>query len=182
MEKKDLKCGGYDDINIMIITGDNMKDFRKIILRLIEMNKTIATMESCTGGGVADAITSIERASEVLRFSAVTYSNEYKIKMGVDKNIIDKYSVYSKETARDMALNIAKFANSDIGIGITGKLNRADINNNFGKDNEVFVAIYYNNIYYDIDLVVDKESRKLNKLVVIDKIIEKLEDILWEEK
>ena len=55
----------YDDINIMIITGDNMKDFRKIILRLIEMNKTIATMESCTGGGVADAITSIERASEV---------------------------------------------------------------------------------------------------------------------
>ena len=102
--------------------------------------------------------------------------------MGVDKNIIDKYSVYSKETARDMALNIAKFANSDIGIGITGKLNRADINNNFGKDNEVFVAIYYNNIYYDIDLVVDKESRKLNKLVVIDKIIEKLEDILWEEK
>jgi len=81
-----------------------------------------------------------------------------------------------------MALNIAKYANSDIGIGITGKLNRADINNNYGKDNEVFVAIYYDNKYYDMKIDVDKKTRKLNKLVVIDKIIEKLEDILWEEK
>lgn len=159
-----------------------MKNFKKIILKLIDKKMTLSTMESCTGGGVVDAITSIERASEVLRFSAVTYSNEYKIKMGVDKNIIDKYSVYSKETAREMALNIAKYANSDIGIGITGKLNRADINNNYGKDNEVFVAIYYDNKYYDMKIDVDKKTRKLNKLVVIDKIIEKLEDILWEEK
>jgi len=166
----------------MIITGDKMKNFKKIILKLIDKKMTLSTMESCTGGGVVDAITSIERASEVLRFSAVTYSNEYKIKMGVDKNIIDKYSVYSKETAREMALNIAKYANSDIGIGITGKLNRADINNNYGKDNEVFVAIYYDNKYYDMKIDVDKKTRKLNKLVVIDKIIEKLEDILWEEK
>lgn len=158
-----------------------MKTFKKIIEELTKRGETIATMESCTGGGVADAITSIEGASEVLKFSAVTYSNEYKIKMGVDSKVIDKYSVYSMETAHEMALNISKFANSDIGIGITGKLNRADQNNNFGKDNEVFISILYKNKYYDMDINVDKKSRKENKGVIIELIIDKLGEILWEE-
>ena len=67
---------------------------KQIINLLKEKNKTISTMESCTGGGVANAITNIEGASEVLRYSAVTYSNEYKIKMGVSEEIINTYSVY----------------------------------------------------------------------------------------
>ena len=54
---------------------------KQIVEKLKEKNKTISTMESCTGGGVANSITNIEGASEVLRFSAVTYSNEYKIKI-----------------------------------------------------------------------------------------------------
>ncbi len=159
-----------------------MKTFKKIIEELTKRKETIATMESCTGGGVADAITSIEGASEVLKFSAVTYSNEYKIKMGVDKKVIDKYSVYSMETAHEMALNIIKFAKADIGIGITGKLNRADQNNNFGKDNEVFISILYKDKYYDMDINVDKKSRKENKEVIIELIIDKLGEILWEEE
>lgn len=156
--------------------------FRKIIKELTKRHLTIATMESCSGGGVSNAITNIEGASEVLKYSAVTYSNEYKIKMGVDPKVIDKYSVYSIETAHEMALNISKFANADIGVGITGKLNRADEYNNFGKDNEVFVSIYFNNKYYDIDINVDKKTRKQNKDLVIDEIIKKLGEILWEEK
>ena len=67
-------------------------------------------------------------------------------------------------------------------VGITGKLNRADEYNNFGKDNEVFVSIYFNNKYYDIDINVDKKTRKQNKDLVIDEIIKKLGEILWEEK
>jgi len=114
-----------------------MKD---IILKLTELGKTISTMESCTGGGVVDAITSIEGASEVLKFSAVTYSNEYKIKMGVDSEVIDKYSVYSPEVARDMSKKISEFASSNYGVGITGKLNRVDKNNPFGKDNVVYIS------------------------------------------
>jgi len=144
-------------------------------------NKTISTMESCTGGGLANYITNIEGASEVLKFSAVTYSNEYKIKMGVNEDTINKYSVYSIETAHDMSEAICKFANSDMGVGITGKLNRADINNNYGKDNQVFISIYYKGIHYDMTVNVDKSSRKENKLVFIDIIIDKIGDILWEE-
>ena len=113
-----------------------------IVEKLKALNKTISTMESCTGGGVANAITNIEGASEVLKFSAVTYSNEYKIKMGVDKNIIDKYTVYSIQVANEMSKKISDFTNSDYGIGITGKLNRVDENNPYGSDNIVYISIY----------------------------------------
>jgi nicotinamide mononucleotide (NMN) deamidase PncC len=60
-----------------------MNNFKEIVSILNDRNETIATMESCTGGGVANQITNIEGASNVLKFSAVTYSNEYMIKMGV---------------------------------------------------------------------------------------------------
>ncbi len=159
-----------------------MKSFKKVVLELIKRGETIATMESCTGGGVANAITNIEGASQVLKYSAVTYSNQYKIKMGVNADVINEFSVYSMETAHEMALNISKFANADFGVGITGKLNRADENNNFGKDNEVFVSIYYKEEFYDMSIKVDKKTRKQNKDEVIQKIIEKLGGILWEKE
>ena len=153
---------------------------KKMIEVLTDKNKTISTMESCTGGGVANAITNIEGASEVIKFSAVTYSNEYKIKMGVNPNIIDKYSVYSKETAIEMAHNISKFSNSNYGVGITGKLNRVDKNNPFGEDNKVFVCIFDrdNEEDYLLEVLATKPSRSENKELVIDTIIKKLLEII----
>lgn len=153
---------------------------KKIIDLLKEKNKTISTMESCTGGGVANAITNIEGASEVLRYSAVTYSNEYKIKMGVSEKVINEFSVYSMETAIEMAKNIAEFAKSNIGVGITGKLNRVDINNPFGEDNVVFISIYDKdkNEYYNYKVEATKGSRKDNKDLVIEKIKEELIKII----
>ncbi len=153
---------------------------REIIKILTKKNKTISTMESCTGGGVANAITNIEGASEVLKFSAVTYSNEYKIKMGVDESIIDKYSVYSIKTAEEMSKNISAFANSNYGVGITGKLNRVDKNNLYGQDNIVYVSIYDkdNNKFYNGSIEVTKQSRKENKELVIELIINMLINII----
>ena len=152
----------------------------EIISLLKEKNYTISTMESCTGGAVANAITNIEGASEVLKFSAVTYSNEYKIKMGVDENIINEYSVYSKETARSMSKTISSFANSDIGVGVTGKINKPDPNNPYGEDNIVYISIYNrrNNKYYDKKLKVTKKTRSENKELIIEKIIATLKPIL----
>ena len=54
---------------------------KEIVNKLINIKKTISTMESCTGGALASSITDIEGASEILKFSAVTYSNEFKIKL-----------------------------------------------------------------------------------------------------
>lgn len=152
----------------------------EVIKLLTEKHKTIATMESCTGGGVVNAITNIEGASEVLKFSAVTYSNEFKIKMGVDSQVIDKYSVYSMETAIEMSTNIAKFACANYGIGITGKLNRIDKFNSFGKNNQIFVSIYDkdNDKYYNFELLAIKTNRKENKELIIIEIVKKLLTII----
>ena len=68
---------------------------KEVVELLKNKNKTIATMESCTGGFIASSITDNEGASEVLKFSAVTYSNEFKIKLGVNEKTINDYSVYS---------------------------------------------------------------------------------------
>ena len=152
----------------------------KVVRRLIDKNKTISTMESCTGGGVVNAITNVEGASEILKFSAVTYSNEFKIKMGVNKDIIDKYSVYSMETAIEMSKNISLFTNSDYGIGITGKLNRIDKNNLYGEDNIIYVSIYIkeNDEYNNFSLKAIKPTRSENKELIIKEIENKLLNII----
>lgn len=156
------------------------KKLKEIVKILTEKKETISTMESCTGGGLADKITNVSGSSEVFKFSAVTYCNEFKVKMGVSKDIIDEYSVYSIETAHEMARNISDFTNSNYGIGITGKLKKADSNNEEGSDNEVFVSIYESTSerYYDLDIFVTRENREDNKLEVIEKTIDKLLGIL----
>ena len=153
---------------------------KEIIEELTKKHQTISTMESCTGGGVANAITNVEGASEVFQFGAVTYSNDYKIKMGVSHKTLEKYTVYSEETAKEMSKTIATYTNSDYGIGITGKLNRVDKNNPFGKDNIVFISIYdkEKDTYTTTTVEADQPSRKENKEKVIQTIIKLLKEIL----
>ena len=153
----------------------------KELVELLKMkNKTISSMESCTGGGFVNKITNVEGASDVINFSAVTYSNEYKIRMGVKKATIDTYSVYSMETAKEMSEVIAKYTNSSYGVGVTGKLNRIDKNNLCGKDNVVYVSVYDydNNKFNNIQVEVNEETREKNKEKVINEIIKLLKDII----
>ena len=157
--------------------GDNVKD---IVNKLIKLNKSISTMESCTGGCIANAITNIEGSSEVFKFGAVTYSNQYKIKMGVNSDNIDKYTVYSIEVANDMSNTISNYTDSNYGIGITGKLNRVDVNNPYGKDNVVYISIYDrdNDKYYEYSIEVLEDSRDKNKNKVLELVIDKLNSII----
>lgn len=140
----------------------NLED---IVKYLIQNKITIATMESCTGGLLASLITDIPDASTILKFSAVTYCNEYKIKMGVNKETIDKYTVYSKEVAQEMAYNIANFADSALGVGITGRLT-----SNTSQEKSVDLCIYDKRVnkYYHVYKKLIKDNRKENKLEVIE--------------
>lgn len=157
-------------------------NLEKIVERLTEEKMTISSMESCTGGCFCNSLTNVEGASLVFKFSAITYSNEYKIKFGVKKSTIDKYSVYSFEVADEMSYNISKYADSDIGIGITGKLNRADVNNMFGEDNVVFVSVYDKgkdkDKFYHKRVVATLDNRVSNKELVVKEVSLILEKIL----
>ena len=150
----------------------------RLILALRKKELTISFMESASGGGLADAVTNVEGASEVLGFSAVTYSNEFKIKMGVPQDVILKYTVYSMETAREMARSIKEFSHSSIGVGVTGKLNRVDKYNLYGDDNVVFVAVFYQGQFHEYSYRAKEKSRKENKEDLILFIAERILEIL----
>ena len=154
--------------------------FSEVIRLLKDMGRSVSAMESCTGGGVSNSITNVSGASDVFSFGCVTYSNEYKIKMCVDKDIIDKYSVYSVEVAREMSRAISQFTGSTYGIGITGKLNKSDKNNLYGKDNVVFIGIYdsISKNYVTSSIEVYKDSRELNKELVLEKVRDMMLELL----
>lgn len=153
---------------------------KELVNKLIKLNKTISTMESCTGGFLANSITNIEGSSEVFKFGAVTYSNEYKIKMGVDSNIIDKYTVYSIETAIEMSKAISIYTNSNYGVGITGKLNKQDNNNPFGSNNIVYVSIYDKEKDHAYTMTIEDllGSRIDMKKQIVDKVLILLKNIV----
>ena len=79
-----------------------------------------------------------------------------------------------------MSINISKFTNSDYGIGITGKLNRVDINNPYGADNLVYISIYQkkNDTFYNDIVKCINDSRTDNKNLVIDKVVDMLLKLL----
>lgn len=152
----------------------------KVVRLLDKQKKTISTMESCTGGGVANAITNISGASDILHYAAVTYSNEYKVKMGVSQEVIDTYTVYSMETAKEMSKAISNFANSDYGVGITGMLNCSDPNNPSKDPNKVYISIYEKetDTYYNDSVEVFSTDRIENKNKVIERIMNNIICIL----
>lgn len=100
-------------------------DSDSIESRVVELLKihglTLATAESCTAGYIPKRITDIPGASSVFGFGAVTYSNEAKEKLiGVRHETIEKYGVFSAETAVEMAAGVRRVSGADIGISVTG--------------------------------------------------------------
>lgn len=94
------------------------KIIKQIIEKLKKRHWCIGVMESCTGGALANLITNIPSVSDVFKEGLVTYSDEAKIRAGVDKKIIKKFGVYSIEVAEEMARKIE----GNVGIGVTGNL------------------------------------------------------------
>lgn len=157
---------------------ENQNSWVTVVSKLIQKNLTLSTMESCTGGGIANEITNISGASSVLKESYVTYCNEAKVKQGVSADIIEKFTVYSKETAVEMAKATKCQAKSDIGIGVTGQLGRIDPNNPVDTLNHVWFAIIYNDNLIVKEIIVDDCDRKIQKNMVIESIANTLLEIL----
>ena len=92
------------------------------LIKLLTKKKLkISFVESCTGGLLASAITSISGASKVFNLGLVTYSNQAKIKvLKVNKNIIRKYGAVSHECCSAMVKNLSRISKANINVSITG--------------------------------------------------------------
>tara|TARA_Y100000590_G_scaffold444558_1_gene575468 strand:- start:501 stop:974 length:474 start_codon:yes stop_codon:yes gene_type:complete len=94
---------------------------KKIIKKLIKKKLKISIAESCTGGLLSSAITSVDGSSKVFNISLVVYSNQSKIKvLKVPKKIISEYGSVSEQVCRAMVKNVYKIGKSNISISITG--------------------------------------------------------------
>ena len=94
---------------------------KKIVNRLIKKKLTISTAESCTGGLLSSAITSVTGSSKVFKLGLVTYSNQSKVKvLKVLKNIIRKYGAVSEQVCFTMVKNLSKISKTNISLSITG--------------------------------------------------------------
>ena len=122
----------------------NNKLINEVVNKLISKKITISTCESATAGLVASSICDISGASNIFFEGYITYSNESKIKiLNVDKNIIEKFGVVSKEVSIEMANNLHLITNADICISVTGNLGPNALDNK--KIGLVYICINYNN-------------------------------------
>jgi nicotinamide-nucleotide amidase len=161
-----------------IIVGYEEDETIEVMLgRLLTSNKaTLATAESCTGGKIAQVITSVPGASNYFKGSVVSYATETKISvLGISPEIIKEYSVVSFEVAKQMALAVKKMLNTDYAIATTGNAgpSKGDGNSEIGT---VFIAIAT-----PTDLIVEEFNFGQPRVKVIDRSVNKAFEMLQKE-
>jgi nicotinamide-nucleotide amidase len=156
---------GYDDSEtIEVIVGQV----------LAKNQQTLATAESCTGGKLAQLITSVAGASAYFRGSVVTYATDTKIStLGVSPQTIKDHSVVSVQVAKEMALGVQKLMKSDFAIATTGNAgpSKGDANANIGvvciaiaTPNEVFAEEF--SFGQPREKVIDRTVNKAFEMVL----------------
>ena len=88
---------------------------------LLQHQWRVTTAESCTGGGLAQAITDIAGSSQWFELGFITYSNEAKQRqLGVDRTLLATAGAVSSETTEAMVLGALNQAGADIGVAVSG--------------------------------------------------------------
>lgn len=102
---------GYDDITLEEVVGK----------LLVAQNKTLSTAESCTGGTIAQLITSIAGSSRYFKGAVVSYANEVKTnQLGVPKATINQQGAVSREVVEAMAAGVRKNLQTDFSLAVSG--------------------------------------------------------------
>lgn len=171
MEKK------YNELKVREMYG-------RITRTLIQKGLTITTMESATSGQIASLITDTEGSSAVLKGAFVTYCNEAKIMQGVPADILEQYTVYSRETAAAMAKACRQNYGADIGIGVTGTMGNVDpANPKASIPGQVYFAIDFGGCIETFIVELPPQPTRLAyKLAVAWEIGEVLEEYWRQEE
>jgi PncC family amidohydrolase len=92
-----------------------------VVKYMTEQGLTLSAAESCTGGLVSASVTNVPGASKVFLGGAVTYTEELKMKLlGVKKQTLECFTVYSRQTAEEMSEGVKRLTGSDCSIAVTG--------------------------------------------------------------
>ena len=119
----DLEMKKLHDLlkNIAIGFEEETSIVERISKSFIQKGKTLSLTESCTGGAIAEQITSLAGISAFFRGSTVPYATETKTTvLGVKEQLINDYTVVSKEVAEAMAIQSNKLFKTDYALSTTG--------------------------------------------------------------
>ncbi len=161
-----------------IIVGYDEDETIEVVLgkQLAQQGKTIATAESCTGGKIAQTLTSVAGSSAYFKGSIVSYATETKINvLGVNAETINKYSVVSAEVAQEMAIRIQQLMQTDYAIATTGNAGptKGDADAEVGT---VFIALATPN-----EVIVEEFNFGQPREKVIDRAVNKALELLQKE-
>ena len=164
-------------IGDIIVGFDEDETIAVVLGRLLVKNKaTIAVAESCTGGKIAQELTSVPGASNYFRAGVVSYATDTKISvLGVSEDTIAQFSVVSAEVATEMALGVQKVMKSDYAIATTGNAgpSKGDADATVGT---VFIAIATPN-----GVLVEEFNFGQPREKVIDRTVNKAFEMLQKE-
>ena len=104
------------------IISDTGESIEKVVGDLLGRKQALlAVAESCTGGLIADLLTNVPGSSDYFVFSAVTYSNQLKMKiLGVTAQTLDRYGAVSEKTAKEMAHGVQQISGATYGLSVSG--------------------------------------------------------------
>lgn len=104
------------------VCGDEKEDLESVVIELLrKSHQTLAVAESCTGGLVAQRLTSVPGASEVFLGGVVAYANSAKVQLlGVDSSLLAECGAVSEPVARAMAEGVRKRFSTHFGVASTG--------------------------------------------------------------
>lgn len=164
-------------IGDIIVGFDDDETLETVVGRLLkQQNKTISTAESCTGGNIAQLLTSVSGASKYFKGSVVSYATETKISvLGLSEELVNKYSVVSAEVAKQMAINVKSIMKTDYAIATTGNAGptKGDSKAELGT---VFIALATPN-----EVIVEEFNFGQPREKVIDRAVNKSMEILRKE-
>lgn len=164
-------------IGDIIVGFDEDETIEVVLGRLLtQQNKTIATAESCTGGKIAQVLTSVSGASNYFRGSVVSYATDTKVSvLGVSEETINKYTVVSAQVAKEMALGIQKLMKTDYAIATTGNAgpSKGDADAEVGT---VFLALATPS-----EVIVEEFNFGQPREKVIDRAVNKAFEMLQKE-
>lgn len=138
----------------------------KLVAMLREKNLTLATAESCTGGGVGHAVTAVPGSSDVYLGGVVSYSNDVKERvLNVSSETLKSYGAVSQQTASAMAQGVRMLIGSDIAVSITGIAGPAS------DDTNKPVGLVYIGVSYRDKITVKENHFSGSREVVRDQSI-----------
>ena len=161
-----------------IIVGFEEEETIEVVVGKIlsEQQKTIATAESCTGGKIAEILSSVSGSSKYYKGSVVCYATEVKVDvLGISEELIKEHSVVSFEVAKTMAIAIKKLMKTDYAIATTGNAgpSKGDSKAEIGT---VFIALATPN-----DVIVEEFNFGQPREKVIDRAVNKSLEMLKKE-